>query len=350
MKTKILHIAHDASYNGATIYISRLCTQLNEFEQEIVFCFDGIAYNIISKLTNCENLLSSKHMNYKFLLLKYWKFFRFIRKRNYDIIHYHQGGIGILLLAFFFRKKAVVIHHLHSGNLIGDNTKHNISFLHTLLLKYLSLKTYQIAVADHVAKEYSLKIGSTGNLLVIKNSKPFAFQHKNKINKAIGFIGRCTKEKGFTLLSGIAKKLDSTDSQVKLIIMGEEPENFTTESKEENVNFIKPSFEVEKFYCSIDLLLFLSTAPEGMPLVVLEAVSFDIGIIAFALQGVKEILGENYPLLVNNSEDIINKISLYFSGEINIERLNAVHKQVSEEYNESKMHELIQEVYNKIIK
>lgn len=351
MSNRILHIIIKSSYNGATVYAVRLCQHLKEYEQEIVSCFKGNAYEeIIKSDFNCVNLLSNEDISYKYLFIKYWRFFRYLKKKSFDIIHYHQGGIGILLLASLFGKKANIIHHLHSGSLIGDNKTQNISFLHLLILKYLSRRTYQIAAAEHVLNEYSEKIQETKNLKLIKNSQPFAFKKKECRTNSLGFIGRFTKEKGFTSLLNISVKLKNQYPYLKIFLMGEEPEFISKDLTNANprIEIITPSFNVEKFYQSIDLLLFLSTAPEGMPLVVLEALSFDVGIVAYPLPGVKEILGNDYPLFINEADDIIKKLSLYYSKSFDLEMLSSINKTISNKHNLHEMIFSIREVYNKI--
>lgn len=352
MKNKILHIVIKSSYNGATVYAVRLCSSLKEYDQEIVSCFNGNAYDeTVHSGIACENLLNIEVVSYKYLLLKYWRFFRFIRKKNYDIIHYHQGGIGILLLAYLFRKKAVIIHHLHSGNLIGDNSNQNISFFHLAILKYLSNKTYQIAVAEHVFKGYYKKIGCKQKLKLIRNSSPFAFEKKISRKNSIGFIGRFTKEKGFSFLPDISVKLEQHFQDLKILIIGDEPGLFTKDfiNSGSNIKLLEPGFSIEKFYRSIDLLLFLSTAPEGMPLVALEALSFNVGIVAYPSPALKEIFGEDYPLFINSQDEIMNVLTSYYGGQINLSKLNSIHKNVSIRHSKIEMLDAIRKLYVKII-
>jgi len=351
VNAKILHIVLEASYNGATVYATRLSTNLNEYNHEIVSCFNGNAFNEISLKTKCVILLNSKQVSYKYLLLKYWKFFRFIRNKNFEVIHYHQGGVGILLLAYWFRKNGVVVHHLHSGNLIGDNTKDNISIFHRTILKYLSNKTYQIAVAEHIFEEYSQTIGSTKKLRLIRNSTPYLFEQKSAKSNSIGFISRFTKEKGFYSLPDISIKLEEILPEIKILIMGSEPELFKEHFGESysNIKLIDPELNTENFYRSIDILLFLSTAKEGMPLVVLEAISFDVGVIAFPSLAINEIFGDDYPLIIKDENEVMKVMSSYYENKIDLNNLSLVHKHVSNNYNKNEMFSTIRKLYYDIL-
>jgi len=165
---KVLHIIDQSSYAGVTTYAVRIVKNLPNYNHHIVSCYKGNAFDEISAMNiHCENLVNLEIVSYKLLLLKYYKVILFLSKNSFDIIHYHQGGIGVLLIAVVFRKKASVIHHLHGGNLIGDNIKHNISLLHSYLLKILSKYTHQVAVGNQVYNEYCKEIKRTTNLRLL---------------------------------------------------------------------------------------------------------------------------------------------------------------------------------------
>lgn len=348
MKKKILHIIIKSSYNGAAVYAFRLCAKLNNYDHTIISCFKGNSYEeLLVNGIKCENLINSDNISYKYLLLKYWRLIKYLRKNSFSLIHYHQGGIGILLLTFFFRKNAKVIHHLHSGNLIGDNTKQNISILHLTILKYLATRTHQVAVAKHVFDEYSNNVKETGNLKLIRNSQPHTFQKKEYRTNSIGYIGRFTKEKGFLTLPDVSIKLKEQFPGLKIMLMGENLKSFDEffTKQIDNVKMLEPSFNTEIFYQNIDLIFFLSTAPEGMPLVVLEAISFDIGVVTFPIKGVMEILGNDYPLYVKSKEEVIDKLRLYYSDKINLDELSNMHERISKKFCYEEMLTAIKHLY-----
>ena len=352
MKKKILHIIIKSSYDGAAVYPVRLCDKIDEYDHRIISCFKGNAYEeILNKGIKCENLLSSHNISFKYLPLKYWRLIKYLRKNSFDIIHYHQGGIGILLLAFCFRNKAKVIHHLHSGNLIGDNTKLSISTLHLIILKYLATRTHQVAVAKHVFVEYSNNVKEIRNLELIRNSQPFTFKKKECKTNSIGFIGRFTKEKGFNIAIQNFKQWAEIKSNLKMIFMGEESRIYSSSFYKElsNIRFLPPTFDTQNFYKNVDLVLFLSTAPESLPLVVMEAISFDNGVIAFPITGVIEILGNDYPLYVKSTEEVIEKLELYYSDKIDLDELSHIHERINKEYSYEEMLTAIKQLYSQCL-
>jgi len=344
MKKKILHIIVKSSYAGVTTYTIRIVKNLSQYEHHIISCYKGNAYKEIrAQNIACENLISWENISYKSLLLKYYKAICFFLKNRFDIIHYHHGGIGVLLLAVIFRKKAQIIHHLHGGNLIGDNSQQDISFIHLYLLKFISKRTYQFAVADHVFNEYKSNVKSIENLKLIKNSVPYFFQKKESRKNSIGYIGRFTKEKGFKYFISVAAQNKIEQPELDFIVMGE-----MINISDSVVKLIPPSFDIYQFYENVDLLIFTSKAPEGLPLVVLEAISFDVGVIAYPLKGVVEILGDDYPLYIHKENGVISEINHFYSDNFNRQKLSEINLKRSNMFKFEEMIGKISSFYNSL--
>jgi glycosyltransferase involved in cell wall biosynthesis len=339
-KKSVLHIIIKTSHDGAAVYPVRLCDNMKEYDQTIISCFKGNAFEeILAKGIKCENLINSDNISYKYLLLKYWKFIKYLRKNSFDIIHYHNGGIGLIVLSIWLRRKEIIIFHLHSGNVIGDASTSRIPFIHKLILKYLKDKIITIAVAYHVFNKFEISIGTKKNLILIPNAVPFNFKKKNYLNNSIGYIGREEKLKGYYAFKRIADELVKCNKLVHFYEMG----NFTKSQKK--INQLRPSFNVEWFYRKIDLLIFLSTANEGLPLTILEALSFDVGVICYPVDGAVEILGKDYPLLISSENEALQKINKFYSNEFDREELSKIHSERSVKFNFNKMINQLKQIY-----
>jgi len=235
------------------------------------------------------------------------------------------------------------LHHLHSGNLIGDNTRQEISLLHLSLLKFLSKHTYHLAVAEHIFKKYESQINKNKNLHLIRNAIPYNFRKKDLMQNTLGYIGRFANEKGFKVFLTLSAQLKTKLPKLNIIAIGE------TNFSNNNINLLPPSFDVEKFYERMDLLLFTSKAPEGLPLVVLEAISFDVGVVAYPITGVVEVLGADYPLYINNPLDAISKIDYFYSDKFDRQKLTDIHKKRSNVFRFDEMIGKINSLYNSLI-
>jgi len=338
---KILHIIVQSSYAGVTTYTVRIVKNLSQHEHYIISCYKGNAYKeILAQNIVCDNLINWENISYKSLLLKYYRVIEFLLKNQFDIIHYHQGGIGVLLLAAIFGKKAQIIHHLHGGNLIGHPSRQDISYIHLFLFKFLSRYTYQIAVADHVFNEYKSKVKSIENLRLIRNSAPYFFQKKESRKYSIGYIGRSELIKGYLIFKKESLKIKSDYPGIHFIMMGDNLKNETT-----HIELIPSSFQTNQFYQKIDLLIFTSNATESLPLVVLEALAFDVGVIARPLKGVVEILGEDYPLYFQNEEELKSKVEYFYSDNFNRDSLSNLHQKRIKEFDFDEMIQKIDLLY-----
>ena len=330
MPLKILHIIDKTHYAGVTSYVLNLIKSLEQVEHVILSCYKGSAAAEIEGMNiKCEHLIVHSRTSYKLLLKKYLRSIIFFRKNKFDIVHYQQGGIGILLIAVFFNRNIKVIHHLQSSNLIGDHSKSEISFIHKQLLKFLSYKTIKIAVADHVEEIYKKVLPTNDMLFTIKTSVPYNFNHKEKYSNTIGFIGRINKKKGIDNFLHLADSFYNIDRNIHFIVQGGIEDQIKLNS---NILYNKPTFNIANFFNEIDLLYFLSTSQEGLPLVVLEAISFDVGVIAFRLPGVVEILGEDYPLYINHPDEATLKIKDFYSHKIDRNYLSKIHQERSSKF------------------
>ena len=116
-----------------------------------------------------------------------------------------------------------------------------------------------------------------------------------------------------------------------------------------SLKVLKASFNITTFFEKVDLIFFLSTATEGMPLVVLEAISFDVGVITYPLKGVVEILGDDYPLYINNPIDAISIIDYFYSDNFDRQKLSDIHKKRSNIFNFDEMKGKINSLYNTLL-
>jgi len=121
------------------------------------------------------------------------------------------------------------------------------------------------------------------------------------------------------------------------------------EKSKTSLKILKASFNITTFFENVDLIFFLSTATEGLPLVVLEAISFDVGVIAYPLKGVEEILGNNYPLYINNPIDAISKIEYFYSDKFDRNCLSNIHRERCNAFLFDDMIGKIDSLYNSLL-
>ncbi len=115
-----------------------------------------------------------------------------------------------------------------------------------------------------------------------------------------------------------------------------------------NIKFSDATFHIDDFFGKIDLLFFLSKSQEGLPLVILEAIAFDVGVVTYPLKGVVEILGDNYPLYVSNPTDAISKIEYFYSDKCDRKGLSNIHQERCNKFIFDEMINKIDSLYNSL--
>lgn len=343
MAEKVLHIIGRSSYDGTCTYALRMASALGQYDCELLFKTKGKAFDEIKKTGLRIYHLSDgdKDKSFSGILLSVITFFL---RRRYDKIHYHSGGSLLLLIAWFFRRGARVIHHIHCGNLDCSKDGEKISLLNKAIYKILNNRTFKITAADHIAQNYRANIGKSYKLSTIKNTVPFDFKRKSSLKKKIGYIGQISKDKGFDHILSIFK-----NSEYTLVVKGDNYYNINFSDYYGNVHFIEPTLRLDEFFEQIDLLLFPSQAAfEGMPLVVLEAMAFDVGVIAQRTKAVGEILGD-YPLYAGTftKEDVIRKLSEFYSEGYSRVLLSEMHSEICKKHSFDEMIKKITSVYQR---
>ncbi|HFE9702434.1 TPA: glycosyltransferase family 4 protein [Clostridium perfringens] len=176
---------------------------------------------------------------------------------------------------------------------------------------------------------------------------------KVELNKRIAFIGRLSKEKGVDLLVEATKDYDY-DYEVEIIGDGVLRENIKNINPKVNITGWLNSDELLEKLKSIRALVLPSRWYEGMPNVVLEAMSMGIPVITSDICNAKEIIkeGKNGFIFKNNSvkslSNELNKINddnrikdiskyaynLYWSNSYSLEKhiksLEAVYEEILE--------------------
>jgi glycosyltransferase involved in cell wall biosynthesis len=339
MNKKILHIIGRSSYDGTCIFAYRLSISLPQYDFFYLFKHKGRAEEEIQRSNkNIFNLDTSENKNKIAIWIKAVLFF--LRNR-FDIIHYHSGGVVLLLISVLFRKGAKVIYHIHCGNMNCDPNKKKLSLFERILYLSINSKILKVSVADHVSEFYKENVGLSDKLITIKNSVPFEFQKKNTVSRKIGYIGQISSYKGFDEIVGLAL----AEPKYEIFVKGDNYYNHTGFDYN-NIRFFDPSLRICEFFDSIDLFLFPSRLYEGTPLVILEAIAHDVAVICYRTKSTSEILGD-YPLFVDSfsTDVLINIINKFYSNEFNRNELSDIHREINHKYSFAKMKEEIIKLY-----
>ncbi len=338
---KILHILNSITYDGAAIHAFRVVKMSQQFNHNMISIFNGSAVDEFKKNSvNCSVLLKRKPEGASSKIRKIISTAIFLRKQNYDILHFHGGGISILFLLTLLKGNASLIFHLHSGNITGIPFKQKIPHTYKLFYRLMDSHLTKIAACEHVREFYvqQIKPSKRDSIHLIRNFTPYEFNIRNKLSFRVGYIGRIASEKNVDLFFELCRNKKLSELNLKFAMMGDVSEQFSDSVadivSEGAVEYFPSSLKVEEFYETIDILIFPSTLTETMPQVILEAVSFDTAVIALKSKATEEIFSE-YPGLVEGTDITLymERIKEYYYSVEYRTRLRNIHKKIANKFN-----------------
>lgn len=251
--------------------------------------------------------------------------------KDIDVIQVHGfiAALAGVVLGKIYKKRVVV--NTHVGFKLNNG-------LMTRIIKWTLSRADKVLVLTKSAKESLIKIGIPEDKIIIYhywvNQKKFT--SKPSGNKFLGkefvvlFVGRLVKVKGVEIIFELAKALKS----IKFIIVGTGPlseELLDKTSAFSNVKFLGKveNRDLPNFYNSANLLLIPSKLikqeyEEGIPRVMIEALSCGLPVVATPAGGIPDVFSEKIGRLVNDTSSSIVKTLKYLY--INSDKLKSMAK------------------------
>lgn len=251
---------------------------------------------------------------------------------KYDVIHYHaEGPAAMLWLPHFFRIRTVVtIHGLDWQRAKwGGFAKRYLKFGEKISAKYADkIIVLSKNMQEYFMKEYKRETEFIPNgIEKPEYKKPEIIKKRYNLEKDsyILYLGRIVPEKGIHYLLDAFKKIDTTK---KLVIAGgashtnEYLEEIRKKAQEDNrvimTGFVQGQ-ELEELFSNC-LAYCLPSDIEGMPLSLLEAMSYGNICIVSNIPENMEVVGEYaIPFEMSNIEELKEKIESVIVGNTKIE-------------------------------
>lgn len=271
------------------------------------------AFNQAIKACNLFKILKEGMKATYILLFKKVGFICAIQDSSSKIIVSTRWDLSILLSKFKSKDTIAIAqeHHHHNGNK---------KYIKTLQKKYKRIN-YLFALTKSLEKDYrgflsgynnDIKIKHVPNMININNKKKSTLKNLNLIS-----VGRLHDGKRFDEMVRVFSKLKNKNA--KLYIIGDGDEKDKIKELVTSLNLNKRvvmtgnlnELEQEKYY--LDSCLFLMTSiTEGLPMVLLEAMSHGLPCVAYETEsGVLDIIHDdkNGYVIKNRSEkDFIEKV------------------------------------------
>ncbi|MDH6307794.1 glycosyltransferase involved in cell wall biosynthesis [Dysgonomonas sp. PFB1-18] len=314
---KIFQIITVSEYGGAQTIVANLIKTLSpEHELFVLYGGDGEAWNNLGdnftkiKLNSHRKEISWRDIGLLFKLF-YYRF-----KYKPDVVHLHSSKMGVLgRIAFSPKKIVYTVHGFDSIRkafrkfLIIEKSFKNRAFRIIGVSRYdvemmqeegisKNVECIYNGVTDEYVEKYELKNHVTEELEKIKQSYP----------KIVMCISRISKQKKFELFVDIARDMP----QYAFVWIG---------NKEKIKGLPDNAFclgEMHSAFYSLKYadVFILPSNYEGLPMSLLEALSYKVPVVASAVGGITEVLDGRNGFAVENDQSIfIEKIEYILSDE-----------------------------------
>ncbi|MEI7689437.1 MAG: glycosyltransferase family 4 protein [Candidatus Saccharibacteria bacterium] len=212
-----------------------------------------------------------------------------IKSKHIDIVHAHMlREQSLAVIAKILGGKFTLVRTFHRFDQFNRKMR-------PLMSIYGRFTDAVIAISDGMVK-YLQANGLTNKVVLIKNG--VARVDTKKHAQAIGFIGRLTGEKG--ILKFIQANTELLRKN-KLVVAGDGPDMTSitelVDAGKLNVELLGRVSDKAKFYESISVLV-LPSETEVLPLVILEAYSCGLPVVAFKLDSLQGLVGTDNGTLV----------------------------------------------------
>jgi len=324
-KIKVAHIIARMITGGADENTLFTMEGLNKEKYEIdLITGEEVDESVFDKVKNNNfNIIQIKGLKWKLnffydpiVLIKLNKL---IRKKGYDIVHTHTTKAGILgRIAARIARVPIIVHGLHGSTFEAFDS----GLLNWLLFLFERLTgrftDAYISVSGVLSEKYIERgIGKKENYHTVYSGMELGtfYGARRKIDRrkkrrelgigvedfVIGNVARLEKRKGHKFLLDVFKNIvkKQKEGHVKLLIIGEGDkrkylENYVKELNLGNkVIFTGYREDVEELMALMDIFV-LTSLREGLPRVLVQAAAIGMPSIAFNVDGVSEIIKDNY--------------------------------------------------------
>ena len=336
---KVAHFIATLDIGGAEKQLLTLCREQIEHGYEVVVFplkgSDTLAPEF-QKL-GAEVNLQLKNKN---VFMQYFYMFVFARNHTEVIFHGHSAKAQTLLSILPISKANRIVLSKHDAMSFIVRLPKSLSRLLWKWVQFRSAKALLISQAiGHemdIRKEYIDPSKMTISYYGLSKSEVIEIKHSDRekirlswgvedSNFVVGTVGRLVKEKNQLFLLDVFHKFLNSNPKAILVICGYGPLELELRKRIQslrigaNVRILTRVENIKKVYVGFDLFV-LPSSTEGFGLVLLEAMSADLPIIASRVGAIPEVLGyeckslfdptnekELLDLLVRSSNDSFRK-------------------------------------------
>lgn len=325
----LLFISLGREYGGTEVVVQNLIDNLVD-DRITVVCFKNSRFsNVLKSKYNNKKRINIIELEYGLVnVLNNINIIRnLILKEKFELAHIHSIISNLFFQLANFRLNLPSIITVHSRS---DFDRKNILkgyILNNLEIKLLNKNSIIVSVSSSI-KDYLIKKGLNKSITVIHNGSRDLKKYEKKDNKLfrdkcfnkedliIGFVGRLTEVKGIYNLMDIVYETTKVNKNIKFIVIGEgalrEYIDDQIELKQlDNLKILGFKNDIENYIPYFDMLIVPSNM-EGIPLIILEAMSCGVPCIGSNVGGIPEIINDKIGFLYDNKNKLEAVLKLDF--------------------------------------
>lgn len=294
-KINILMITVRADYGGGPEHLFKLITNLtSEVNIFIAAPMDDPYYSKYKNIVGDENIIIIPHR--KFSAAALFRLIKFIKLRDISIVHSHGKGAGLYSRLLSAVTGVKCIHTFHGIHILQYSKL--AAWLYIKLEQLLSIFTSRAIVVSKGEHDVVVNLSMIPNskISIIENGVDFPDRILDDNNFCKPYkiltVTRFDFSKNTELILDIASKINLMDKladyEFHFVGSGEQESSVKQKSVDLGLSqhFVFHGFQKDMAPYYLSATIFLSTSRwEGMPLSVLEAMSFGLPVIATNVRG-----------------------------------------------------------------
>jgi glycosyltransferase involved in cell wall biosynthesis len=363
-RRRVLHVISGEHYAGAERVQDLLALQLGEFGFEV-----GLA---CLKPGDFPKMRRSQHvplyrvaMRSRWDLSPAWKLARIIRREGYELIHSHTARSALIAALASLLTGVPLVHHVHSPA-AADSTHHWRNVVNMLVERIgLRRASALVAVSESLGRYIRGQGFPDPRVTVVPNGVPARAEVSRPTPKTawtIGAMALFRPRKGLEVLLEAVARLRDRGLNVRLRAVG----NFETPAYENHIRQLCKQLaldaavdwtgfaqDVDRELAAMDLFVLPSLFGEGLPMVVLEAMSAGLPVVATRVEGVPEAIRDGRDgLLVapGDATELADAIGRVVNGGVDATALGQNARQRhAERFSDMRMAAEVAAVYRRVL-
>ena len=363
--TGVLHIINGEHYAGAERVQDLLAINLGSHGYRVgLACLKPGQFEEMRQARDAR--LYDVPMRNRLDISPAWELARIVRRDGYRLIHSHTTRSALIASLASAMTGIPMVHHVHSP--AGQDTTHRWRNRVNALGERVALGRAKALIA--VSESLGRRVRDTGfdakRVFVVPNGVPsrqaVPTRDEAKTTWTLGTIALFRPRKGLEVLIQSVALLRAQGRSVRLRAVG----CFETAEYEHQIKALAERLgvgqaidwvgfarNVDQELAQMDLFVLPSLFGEGLPMVVLEAMSAGLPVVASRVEGIPEAVRDGLEGLVvdpGNPRDLARSVDLFVANKLNWRAISrrAVQRH-SDRFSDFRMAAGVAEVYDRVL-